>query len=1477
MAQKDRPLAGFLEQVRGQFALIDKPRRPGYIGRVPYLLILRWFILLGIGLRFLLHKSEYAGWVVPVVAASLVAFALAVILSKRRFELGQSSTAWKVLLLVVADTAVISVVYLATKRVQSDTFLFFFLPLLTAAEYLTTAWLAGVVVAFAAIFFGIVYQTHFVDYIADMTEREAFLRVYLGREFFLFGLTCAAWYLFQYERQQQKRLVHALGALDRASDEAQALFTFSAQMDQLFLSEDLVREAVTLATYTHKVDWGLGILFQDDGPPWQFQYTPTGKGASPEVADVQEMIGAAEEGPSRVRRECLAFEFLDIGDRRLGLLAVGVLPGGTLPPTAQPFLKALSGPLLNGLQRNLLVSSLRRINRATLWAFDFDCELNDTLREVTEDLHMEFGTITLKDDYRGVVETVRGRNVPPGLLRRSRYRMGASDIQTYVITNGKTVMLDGNSELFNQEIFEFFEHHKVARVWVPIRSGHDVIGTIEAGCAKERKGTVLTAENLRGLEKLAERKGPMLSNLRPQALLSLIAQEAIGLIAADSASVHVFQASEPLGYERLQSITQEELAAHFHCEDPVLAAGAGKAGKEFIQAHAPRPHGIGWKSILAASRGDTDGCQNVDNDQLKTANSGIYSAGVRAILAIPLRAGSNLAGVLYVHHWNRHQFSAEEIQIERVFAAQIEVAIQSYFLLRNTAVAVNDSRSLLNWLNVMQSPAALGDPVAVMEELAQTLLLIADASNVVLYQYVSERSEFLRPILKGKFLYPQAMRTDVDRNHLVYQLLGEELPHFYDDVARERSGVVEVSDAPRRRFVDREQIRSCAMLELRARPGDELFGLLFVNYRAPQRFAQEQKNTMQVLASSAAAVIRTARFYEWLKKRQQHIDALRAIDATIVASAKEMNPDAILSSILSEAMLTSGGWAGAVFMRNAVNELETRVAFPAGHQSTHRMGLGAVGTCAATKRPHLVSRITEPDEASVRRGSKSCLAVPLLDGENARGALYVEGERESAFADEDARTLETLAVQAVIALHTIDSYRGLDLERSRAESLSLVAKEIQNSTHSLDLVLYTILTGITAGESLGFSRAMIFERGEGGNVLRGRSAVGETDPSRAHVAWEGIGSRSVEEALQNAIAHFKSGDADSKPLMRAVRGMEIPLTDSGGAVAECVLSRSNTSRCLKEGEPDSFRDALAAVTEMEYSVSFACIPLVGRKENIGALVVDNRFQPGEMAPLSPEMIGRVAAYAELAAMSIEAARLLEKTQTQTYEDLAHQLRNPIFKAANYCEKLMAYPRESEEAGSHLRSLKASIDSAVHISQGLQDYADLAKGRPLHCELVRLDPAALLQSTRESVRDFEILDKRHQFRLLDDGFSALAEITVTGDLRLIREALENLLDNAVKYSYAGKVIEIRATATEQPEGFELYVESEGLPIRAEDIDRLAERGWRGPSSRAVAATGSGIGLWVVDGIMRTLGGSLLATPTTPDNRTRVRLWLPCSRA
>ena len=1371
---------------------------------------------------------------------------------------------------------------MATYRLQSDSFLFFFLPLILAAEYLPGRWIIPVFLVLTAAFWGIMYGLQPVDMDAHMTLKQAFLRVYLGREFFLLGFVGTAWYLLRLERVQKQRL-------ERGREETRVLFDFSLKVDQLFQPEELVQEAVKFAVHAPRVDWGLGVHFGEDGLT-QILYAPPEPPAHAKdlarllVNSVKNIEDSHALSALESPMGHWTVESLEVGKRRLGFIAVGVSPSDSLRPEARAFRKALSGSLMNGLRRTELISSLRKINRETLKALEFDRELDGILRRATEELHLDVATITLKDDYRGVVETVRGRNVPPGLIRMSRYPLEKRDIQTFVIKRGRTVILDQYRRILNKEIFERFEHHKLARIWVPIRNGDTIIGTIEAGCAKERKSEVLTPEVCGALECLGREKGPQLAKLRPQALLGLIADEAIRLIGADSASIHVFVAPEPLSEERLHSLSQQELAAHFRHAHPVLVAGASRADPRFIQFHAPRPDGMGWEAMLSALRRELKSFRVIDQpDELETKNPKIYAAGVRAILAVPLRVSPDVLGVLYVHYWHPQEFSPQAIQIERVFGAQIEVAIQSHLLLRSTAEAIQDSRTLLEWLSVIQSPAVLKESRPVLEELAQKLLLVADADNVVLYQYIQNRGVFVAPpIRKGVFLDVKAMLDVIEPTHVVYQLLRESLPKFYETLAEERPGFVAPSPF-KRRFVAREEIRSCAILELRAR--DELFGVLFVNYRNPRVFTPELRTTME-RAASAANVIRTARFYAWMTARDKQLETLRQVDSEIVESARRPNVNQFLDVILTESIMFSKAPSGAVYRPVSADELEPIACYPpTAPRLRCRIGMAAAGRCAATRKIDYVPRRGDSEPGWISADSRSCVAIPIIPGPDSDeliGVLLLESEQEEAFSGEDFVVFQNLATQAVIGVHSIESYLKLKQEQNLAVGISTIATRIPNVKYSLELIVYQILTAITAGELVGFSRAMIFLREEHGAVLHGFSAIGETTSYNAHKAWESLGSPSIEQTLDDAVEYFQAVERGERKsaFMDAIRSIAIPLSSAGGAIARCAGFRSNTPVAVEGSQPDPFRARVAAATGEDYEqVSFACVPLLGREETIGVLVVDERFKAGEGNPIPDPMIARLTAYAELAAMSIENFRLSEKTQTQTYEDMAHQLRRPLALASDYCRTMTHNSANPDWKGDDtLVKLKAAVGRALHISLSLRHYADLARGRPLRFDSRSLTPDAVVRLIRDSVDDFKALidpERGLSFEIREDEFSELRNLPVAASMDLLREALDNLLDNAVKYSYRNTTIGIGAEFTEDPRGFLLMVANTGLPIEAHEIEQVKRRGYRGPQSAMVTGEGTGIGLWVVDGIMAAHLGRLVPEPTTPEHRTRIGLWFPAT--
>ncbi len=62
-----------------------------------------------------------------------------------------------------------------------------------------------------------------------------------------------------------------------------------------------------------------------------------------------------------------------------------------------------------------------------------DETLESILSELTEKLNFEFAAISLVDEYRDCIETVRGRNISPGWIMRAKHGLKERDIQTEVV------------------------------------------------------------------------------------------------------------------------------------------------------------------------------------------------------------------------------------------------------------------------------------------------------------------------------------------------------------------------------------------------------------------------------------------------------------------------------------------------------------------------------------------------------------------------------------------------------------------------------------------------------------------------------------------------------------------------------------------------------------------------------------------------------------------------------------------------------------------------------------------------------------------------------------------------------------------------------------------------------------------------------------------------------------------------------------
>lgn len=114
--------------------------------------------------------------------------------------------------------------------------------------------------------------------------------------------------------------------------------------------------------------------------------------------------------------------------------------------------------------------------------------------------------------------------------------------------------------------------------------------------------------------------------------------------------------------------------------------------------------------------------------------------------------------------------------------------------------------------------------------------------------------------------------------------------------------------------------------------------------------------------------------------------------------------------------------------------------------------------------------------------------------------------------------------------------------------------------------------------------------------------------------------------------------------------------------------------------------------------------------------------------------------------------------------------------------------------------------------------------------------------------------------------------LASDAQLIKVAVQNLIDNALKYSPADSLIEVsaREEAGERGPGVRIAVANLCGPAGTPDAAQVFEKFYRGPKARM--KSGSGLGLYIVHGIATLLGGSV--SYEIRDERARFSLWLPC---
>jgi two-component system, OmpR family, sensor kinase len=253
--------------------------------------------------------------------------------------------------------------------------------------------------------------------------------------------------------------------------------------------------------------------------------------------------------------------------------------------------------------------------------------------------------------------------------------------------------------------------------------------------------------------------------------------------------------------------------------------------------------------------------------------------------------------------------------------------------------------------------------------------------------------------------------------------------------------------------------------------------------------------------------------------------------------------------------------------------------------------------------------------------------------------------------------------------------------------------------------------------------------------------------------------------------------------------------------------------------------------------------------------LDRNDEIGDLARAFDEMAARVA--------------LLVRSEKEVLANVSHELRTPLARIHVALE--LAEGGDPERAQRYLREIAADLGELERLVDDVLTAArlDLGLGRsgePLpQLRLAAVDGAALVGQAAARFAE------RHPERSLEtDCEEALP--TIEADAVLLRRAIDNLLENAQKYSEAGSPIALRASTEE--DGLLVEVVDRGMGVDPEDLPMVFKPFFRGDRSRARSTGGVGLGLALARGIVEAHGGTIaLESEVGKGTCARIRLPLP----
>jgi signal transduction histidine kinase len=233
--------------------------------------------------------------------------------------------------------------------------------------------------------------------------------------------------------------------------------------------------------------------------------------------------------------------------------------------------------------------------------------------------------------------------------------------------------------------------------------------------------------------------------------------------------------------------------------------------------------------------------------------------------------------------------------------------------------------------------------------------------------------------------------------------------------------------------------------------------------------------------------------------------------------------------------------------------------------------------------------------------------------------------------------------------------------------------------------------------------------------------------------------------------------------------------------------------------------------------------------------------------------------------NIDEIKKVDVLRRELIANVSHDLRSPIAVIHGYVETYMMKQHSIDEAEKKIY-LEAIIHNTEKLNKMVNDLFDLSK---LEAKQItpQKEPVLMHEVLLELCQQSTLLAEKRNIR-----FRSLIpekQLPVSVDIQLVNRAIQNVIDNAIKYADDGG--EVTVSAKMEAGNYLISVENTGDGIDAKDLPFIFERYYKGSKVGSVQSTG--LGLTIAQKIV-ALHGGIISVESTKKLKTAFVISLPC---